>query len=64
MRCNDSIMRICNFLGVKIDDAAQSPSDLARGRIERCAMDIWDGTPEDAERVVALLSQIAALRRS
>jgi len=58
-----NLMQICNFLNVKFDDLGK-PDDgvVHRKRLERSVLTIWDQTPEDAERIVRLLNQIAALR--
>jgi len=39
------------------------PDELKKS-LERSAVAIWDGTPEDAQRLVRLLTDIAALRKN
>lgn len=59
---NEPIIQICEFLGVKLDLVAKRSGEDEE-RIARCALEIWDGTQADADRVIALLRDIAALRQ-
>jgi len=61
---NASIIQICITLGMDVGNVSAPRSSHDREKIERCARDLWDGTHADADRIVALLRQIAALRRS
>jgi transcriptional regulator with XRE-family HTH domain len=61
---NASIIQICITLGMDVGNVSAPRSSDDREKIERCATDLWDGTRVDADRIVTLLRQIAALRRS
>lgn len=56
---NPTVMQICNFLGIDPYDRASSDA----GRICASALQIWNGSASDADEVVKLLEQLAALRR-
>jgi transcriptional regulator with XRE-family HTH domain len=58
---NPVVMQICNYLGV-LPGGTEQQSD-GPSRICASALQIWDGTAEDAEDVVNFLEQIALLRR-
>ena len=64
MEGTPSVVQICMFLGVKIYDVPElgKTNDLHQKRLKRAVLEIWDRTPEDADRIVRLLRQIAALR--
>ena len=59
-----SVVQICNFLGIDGYDVPElgKTNDLHQNRLKRAVLAIWDHTPEDANRIVRLLRQIAALR--
>lgn len=59
-----SVVQICRFLGVDIFDVPGlgKTNELHQKRLKRGVLEIWDRTPEDADRIVRLLRQIAALR--
>jgi transcriptional regulator with XRE-family HTH domain len=63
---SDNVRKICLSLGVDPNspDAEDPAPDELKRRLERSAVAIWDGTREDAERLIRLLTDIAALRRS
>lgn len=62
---SSSVSTICMELNIQF--AALGPSsrsDRDRRRISEKAIAIWDGTPADADKVVALLEEIVRLRDS
>jgi transcriptional regulator with XRE-family HTH domain len=73
---SDSLMKICNLLGIGAELGAASP-DLARievaaertqraaawRRLERSVRRAWDKTPEGAARLARVLDAVAEARR-
>ena len=60
-----SVMLICNALKVDLDaiERPQVAAGSAAARVQNSAMALWDGTIEDADRIVQLLGQLSELRR-
>jgi transcriptional regulator with XRE-family HTH domain len=62
---SSNVMRICIMIGLEPEGyVADRPLVDDKARISETAIQIWDGTRDDAERVIALLRDILALRRS
>jgi predicted XRE-type DNA-binding protein len=61
-----NVMQICKFLGIDGDVAEgfTPTGDFNQKRIESGAIAIWDRTPEDAERIVRLLKDLANFRHN
>lgn len=60
-----SVMQICMLLNVTVDGLGseqQAQGDHQR-RLEQGIVAIWDRTPEDAQRILKLLHQLAEFRR-
>jgi hypothetical protein len=61
-----NVLQICKFLNIPIDDDSErgaSSLEAHRRRLERGVVAIWDQSPTDADRIVRLLRDIAALRQ-
>jgi hypothetical protein len=58
---NPNVVQICNFLNVSL--AGEISRDPA-ARVSASALKLWDGSPEDADRLVSLFNQIAEVRGS
>jgi hypothetical protein len=60
-----SVLQVCKVLAVEtnITDRVVAP-DPYRSRIEAGVLELWDRSPEDAERIVELLRQLTELRRT
>jgi transcriptional regulator with XRE-family HTH domain len=62
---SSSVSTICMELDIQFASLGPSSgSDRDRRRISEKAIAIWDGTPADADKVVALLEEIVRLRDS
>lgn len=60
-----SVLQVCKVLGVGTDMAAGGAApDPHRSRIEAGVLELWDRSPEDADRIVRLLRQLTELRRT
>lgn len=54
-----NVMQICISLGV--DVTQEGSSDLIR--LRNAVLDLWDGTPVDADRITRLLGIVGEVRR-
>ena len=61
-----NVMQICLTLGIESRQLApdSSPEDRHRRRLEAGVLEIWDRTPQDAQRILKFLKQLAELRRT
>lgn len=60
-----SVLQVCRVLAVEIDMAPGTLTpDPHRSRIEAGVLELWDRSPEDADRIVRLLRQLTELRRA
>lgn len=58
-----NVMQICMLLGIDLFGGASGGRADAVRQFDRTLLELWDKTPEDARRIVALLRQLADLRR-
>jgi hypothetical protein len=63
-RISENVVLICKVLGLEIDAAALEPSaeTAAWAKLQASMRDLWDRTPEGADKIVRLLDTIGALR--
>ncbi|WP_415014851.1 helix-turn-helix domain-containing protein [Brevundimonas sp.] len=61
-----NVMQICMFLGVPEPHHTLPGMDVNqhRRRLEAGVLEMWDRTPQDAERILRLLRQLTELRRT
>ena len=60
---SSNVMQICIIIGLEPSKYLAERALLEeRARIAESAIQIWDGTREDAERIVSLFREIAAFR--
>jgi len=59
-----NVVEICKVLGVRVQYVALPIEQAAAYEtlITQTALDVWDKTPEDAERIISLLRQLSAFR--
>ncbi|WFR97508.1 helix-turn-helix domain-containing protein [Rhizobium tumorigenes] len=55
---NPSVVQICNSLGLSVRDS----EPVAPQRLVRALCALWDGTPEDEERLVTLLTLLGHMK--
>lgn len=63
---SENVMQICMFLGIPEPHRPLTSVDLDRHRrqLEAGVLEMWDRTPQDAERILRLLRQLTDLRRT
>jgi transcriptional regulator with XRE-family HTH domain len=61
-----NLMQICFILGIESRylPPDTSPEETHRRRLEAGVLEIWDRTPQDAQRILKFLRQLAELRRT
>ncbi|MDH4990687.1 helix-turn-helix transcriptional regulator [Aquamicrobium lusatiense] len=57
-RLSANVMQICTILSVRMDVGVSSSAN----RLNEAILAIWDGTPEDAERLANLLAAVQQVR--
>ena len=59
-----NVVQVCMALGLKGEGLGGPPSadEILAGRLKAGILELWDRTPEDAERLIRLLDQLADLR--
>lgn len=56
-------MQICNVLGIALEGLQSEPSASSHQRkLEAAVVAIWDGSPQDADRIVRVLKELRAFR--
>lgn len=63
---SENVMQICIFLGIPEPHRSFTSVDIDRHRrqLEAGVLEMWDRTPQDAERILRLLRQLTDLRRT
>lgn len=63
---SENVMQICIFLGISEPHRPLLSADLDthRRQLEAGVLEMWDRTPQDAERILRLLRQLTDLRRT
>jgi transcriptional regulator with XRE-family HTH domain len=56
-------MQLCQFLGVDLSEISAGKSREAELALEKALYRLWDGSQEDANRLVRLLEDLKELRR-
>jgi transcriptional regulator with XRE-family HTH domain len=61
-----NVVQVCKVLGLELETLKVEEPALSalRQRLERSVLEVWDETPEDAERIAAFLRQLLDLRRT
>jgi len=61
-----NVMQICMFLGISEPHRPRAGKgvDQHRRQLEVGVLEMWDRTPQDAERILRLLRQLTELRRT
>ena len=59
-----NVVQVCRVLGLDLEMVKlEAPvDDVFRQRLKNSVLDLWDRTPEDADRLVRLLRQLSDLR--
>jgi hypothetical protein len=60
-----NVVQVCRALGLEGEALGSRPpaDEILAGRLKAGVLELWDQTPEDAERLIRLLRQLADLRR-
>lgn len=63
---SQNVVQICKALGLKMEapQEALPTSDPHFQRLQKGLYRLWDRTPEDAERLIKLLAQLAEIRKA
>ena len=61
-----NVVQVCKALGLELETVKiEAPAvSILRQQLENSVLEIWDQTPEDAERIARFLRQLLDLRRT
>ena len=55
-------MQICNYFGIDVSEFTPPEDAKIRRALEEALFKLWDGSPEDANRLLRLLNDLLDLR--